>query len=74
MSIEQKFNEARQAVLSGRQLSLEEQAELVQALRGGRFTAAESGGSARTKKTAERTKKSGLSDEDLDAQLGDLGL
>ena len=74
MSIEQEFNLARQRVLAGEQLPLEEQARLVKLLRENRYSSAEAGGKARTSGKAAKTKASGISDEDLDSQLGDLGL
>lgn len=73
-NLEQEFNNARQRVLSGEQLPLEEQKRLVEALRQNRFSAAEAGGGARTKGKAAKAKASGISDADLDADLGDLGL
>ena len=74
MTPEQAFNEARQRVLAGEKLSLEEQAKLVELLRAGRYTAAEAGSGARAKKTTTRQSKVGMSDDELDASLGDLGL
>lgn len=70
-SLEDLFNSARRRVLAGEQLSLEEQAELLKAIRAGRYSAAEAGAASRTKKAAA---KKTISDEDLDSQLGDLGL
>lgn len=74
MSLDQAFNEARQRVLAGENLPLEEQAKLVKLLRENRFTAAEAGTKARSTRTATKAAKSGISDDDLDSQLGDLGL
>ena len=74
MDLEQTLNEARRKVLSGTPLSIEEQAELLRVIRGNRFAAAEAGAASRTRKTAAKTAKTGLSDDDLDSQLGDLGL
>lgn len=68
------LNDARRRVLAGEDLSITEQAELVKLLRQNRNTAAEAGAKSRTKKSTERTTKAGISDEDLDAALGDLGL
>lgn len=73
-TLEQEFNNARQRVLAGEQLPLEEQAKLVKLLRENRFSAAEAGGKARSTGKAKTAAKTGISDDDLDSQLGDLGL
>jgi len=72
--LQQKFNLARERALAGERLSLDEQAELVKLLREQRYSAAEAGASARTRKTSARQAKTGLDDADLDAQLDDLGI
>ena len=73
-TLEQEFNSARQRVLSGEHLPLEEQARLVKLLRENRFSSAEAGGKARSTGKAAKVKATGISDEDLDSQLDDLGL
>lgn len=73
-SLDQTLNNARQRVLAGEQLTIEEQTELVRLLRANRFGAAEAGAASRAKKSSSRAASKGISDEDLDAQLGDLGL
>lgn len=70
----QTLNDARRRVLAGEDLTIAEQAELVKLLRQNRHTAAEAGAKSRTKKSSERSTAKGISDEDLDAALGDLGL
>lgn len=72
--LETTLNRARQRVLAGEKLTVEEQAELVKIIRANRFAAAEAGSASRTKKTATRTATKGISDEDLDSALGELGL
>lgn len=69
--LETTLNSARQEVLAGKQLPLEKQAELLKLIRANRFSAAEAGNASRTKKASSKKE---LSDSDLDAQLGDLGL
>lgn len=73
-TIDQEFNNARQRVLAGEKLTLEEQARLVKALREQRYSSAEAGGKARSTGKAAKAAKAGITDDDLDAQLGDLGL
>lgn len=73
-TLEQEFNNARQKVLAGEHLPLDEQARLVKLLRENRYSAAEAGGKARSTGKAKATAKNGISDDDLDAALGDLGL
>lgn len=67
-TIEQDFNLARQRVLAGEQLTLEEQQRLVAALRNGRNTAGEAGATSRAKKAAAK----GISDDELSSDLDDL--
>lgn len=69
-----QLNKARQRVLSGEKLTLEEQAELLQMIRQSRTAAAEAGTTARTKRVGKTQAKVGVSDAELDAQLSDLGL
>lgn len=71
MSIEQQIANARKRVLDGEQLSLDEQRELIAALRAGRNAAGEAGATSRTKKA---TAKKSISDDDLSADLDNLGL
>lgn len=73
-TLEQKFNEARQRILAGEVLSIADQKELIDALREGRFAAAEAGTKARSERKSTKAAKAGISDEDLDSQLDDLGL
>jgi uncharacterized membrane protein len=65
---------SRQRVLAGESLSTDEQRELIQALRANRHAASTSGTEARTARSTAAKTKTGLSDDDLDASLGDLGL
>lgn len=69
-----QLNKARQRVLAGEKLSLEEQKELLEMIRQSRTAAAESGTKARTKRVGKTQAKTGVSDAELDAQLADLGL
>lgn len=73
-TLEQVFNQARQRVLAGEQLTITEQRELVTLLRQNRFSAAETSSASKTKKATTKALANGVSDADLDAQLGDLGL
>lgn len=69
-----QLNKARQRVLSGEKLTLEEQKELLQMIRQSRTAAAEAGTKARTTRVAKKQASVGVSDAELDAQLSDLGL
>lgn len=71
-TMDQEFNIARQKVLSGESLSIEEQARLTKLLRENRYSSAEAGGAARTKGKAKTAAKSGIDDATLDSQLDDL--
>lgn len=71
MSIETEIANARARVLAGEQLSLEEQARLIAALRSGRNAAGEAGATSRTKKAAG---KAAISDDALSSDLDNLGL
>jgi hypothetical protein len=73
-TLDQVFNTARQRVLSGEQLSIQEQRELLTALRANRFTAAETSATSKKRVATSKAAKIGLSDEELDSSLSDLGL
>ena len=70
MALTEHMNLARQRVLQGETLSIEEQRALIQALREERGVAPPDV----TKPKKASTKKTVISDEDLDAQLSGLGL
>lgn len=69
------LNVARQRVLAGEKLTVEEQKELLSLIRQSRVAAAEAGNSARTKRNTKAAAKKGATDEqlhsDLDSLLGD---
>ena len=69
-----ELNRARQRVLAGEKLSLDEQKSLLEAIRQTRTAAAEAGAKSRTKRNASAAAKKGVSDAELDQQLADLGL
>lgn len=69
-----QLNKARQRVLAGEKLTIEEQKELLQMIRQSRTAAAEAGTAARTKRVTKKQAATGVSDAELDAQLSDLGL
>lgn len=73
-SLEAVFQTARRRILAGEQLTVEEQRELLTSLRANRFSAGETSATSKTRKVATKQAKIGLSDEDLDASLSDLGL
>lgn len=70
--LEQIINQARQRILAGERLSLDEQAALVKAIREGRNSAAEAGAAARTKKAGTRKAAAGATDEEVSSDLDDL--
>lgn len=70
MDLAQQFNVARQRILAGETLSISEQRELITALRGARFGAAETSATAKKTKTA----KTPISDTDLADEFAALGL
>lgn len=70
MDIASQFNVARQRILAGEQLTIQEQKDLIAALRGARYGAAETSAASKTKKIA----KAGPSDEDLSNEFASLGL
>lgn len=74
MELAQQFNTARARILAGEQLTIDEQRQLITALRGARFGAGETSAAAKKTTATKKAAKVGLSDADLDAQLGDLGL
>lgn len=73
-TLEQAFNTARQRVLAGETLTIDEQRELVMHLRANRFNAAETSVASKSKAKAVTQSKKGVSDAELADQLGDLGL
>ncbi|MFM6926956.1 MAG: hypothetical protein ACKOX6_00740 [Bdellovibrio sp.] len=73
-TLDQVFNAARQRVLAGEQLTIEEQRNLLTALRANRFSAAETSTTAKKRVAGAKAAKIGLSDEELDSSLSDLGL
>lgn len=73
MDIATQFGAARRRILEGEQLTIDEQKQLILALRGARFGAAET--SATAKKTAAAKKPAkGVSDDDLADEFASLGL
>jgi hypothetical protein len=52
MALDIEFNNARQRVLAGEPLSIDEQRRLCEVIRNGRYSAGEASATSRTKKTA----------------------
>lgn len=74
MDLASQFNVARQRILAGEQLTIAEQKDLITALRGARFGAAETSATAKKATTAKRVAKTGPSDEALADEFASLGL
>lgn len=70
LTAEQK-NDLRRKVLQGHELSLDEARAVIESTRQGAAVAVLAGD---TKKSSSRKRAAGISDEQLDAELGDLGL
>jgi hypothetical protein len=70
--VSESLNRARQRVLAGEEISIEEQRELLRQLREVRGTIASS--PAPKKSTKSKPAAAPISDDELDRQLGDLGL
>lgn len=73
MDLATQFGVARKRILDGEQLTIDEQRQLITALRGARFGAAETSASAKKTAAAKKPAK-GVSDDDLADEFASLGL